>query len=73
MSPRQAIKAKCKQCIYDPEAGGTFLAQIEACFVQSCPLWDFRPLTLATRNKGKLPAEIPKQFRKSADPGAGMA
>jgi hypothetical protein len=64
MNPRQAIKAKCKQCIYDPKTGGTFLAQIEACSVQSCPLWPLRPITEATKHKGREKREIPVQFRK---------
>jgi len=55
-SLKAAVKAKCIDCTYDSEAPGTALAQVEACTVQSCPLWSVRPMTVATINlvrKGK--------------------
>jgi hypothetical protein len=65
-TPKRAIKAKCKDCIYDPLAGGTWLQQIEGCVVMACPLWPIRPLTEATRKAGKPKGEIPKGLRKHA-------
>lgn len=43
-SMRQAINAKCKDCIYDPEeGGGTWRQQVEACTITDCPLYPVRP------------------------------
>src|ERR1700751_678815 len=43
MSLRAAINGKCRDCIYDPQAGGTWLAQVACCSSISCPLWPVRP------------------------------
>jgi hypothetical protein len=43
MSLRAAINGKCRDCIYDPKAGGTWLAQVACCSAVSCPLWPVRP------------------------------
>ena len=51
VSPRQAIRAKCKDCIYDPLAGGTWLEQVAQCSIKDCPLWDFRPMPKSRRGK----------------------
>lgn len=49
-SLKKAIEEKCKDCTYDPEAPGTWREQVEACSVKTCPLWEVRPLTVATVN-----------------------
>ena len=49
MSLAKAVKAKCIDCIYDSLAGGTHLAQVEACTSEACPLWPYRPVTETTR------------------------
>jgi len=52
LSPRQAIRAKCKECIYDPfGGGGTWIEQVEGCTSYSCPLFELRPLSRQTRLK----------------------
>lgn len=43
MSMRKAINEKCKDCIYDPKAGGTWRMQVEACAIKTCSLWNYRP------------------------------
>ena len=44
MATRQgAINEKCKDCIYDPKAGGNWRQQTSACTIKSCALWPFRP------------------------------
>lgn len=48
MSLRRAINAKCKDCIYDNLASGTWRQQVTLCSVTSCPLWSLRPQTTAT-------------------------
>lgn len=48
-SLRNAINDKCRDCIYDPLAGGTWRAQVEMCTVTRCPLYPVRPVTEATR------------------------
>jgi hypothetical protein len=47
MSMRSAINAKCRGCVYDPLAGGTWREQVEACTCRTCPLWGHRPVTTA--------------------------
>ena len=43
-SLRSAINAKCKECIYDPIAGGgTWRSQVTECTSVTCPLFDVRP------------------------------
>jgi hypothetical protein len=49
MSRTRAINDKCKDCIYDPLAGGTWREQVEMCRSEkTCALWPFRPVTTAT-------------------------
>jgi len=42
-SLRKAIDNKCKDCVYDPANKGTWRQQVEACDIESCPLWPVRP------------------------------
>jgi hypothetical protein len=43
-SLRKAINAKCRECIYDPIAGGgSWLQQITSCTSPNCPLFGVRP------------------------------
>jgi hypothetical protein len=45
-SLRATINAKCRECIYDPIAGGgTWRQQVEACTSTNCPLWPVRPVS----------------------------
>ena len=44
MGMRQAINAKCKECIFDSRASGKWRQQTEACRIESCPLHPYRPL-----------------------------
>lgn len=51
LSMRQAINAKCKECIYDPLAGlGAWRQQVEACASVNCPLHPVRPTSTASRD-----------------------
>lgn len=50
MSLRNAINAKCKDCIYDPLAGlGQWREQVEHCPCTDCPLHAVRPRSGASR------------------------
>ena len=42
MSFRKRVDKKCKDCIYDPTASGTWRQQVALCTAKSCPLWDVR-------------------------------
>jgi len=45
-SLRKSIDAKCKDCIYDSEAGtGGWRQQVDACTSYTCPLYPIRPQT----------------------------
>lgn len=58
-SLRQAINAKCKDCIYDPLSGlGNWRQQVSLCQIKSCPLWTVRPLSQSWRGP-KTVAEQP--------------
>lgn len=57
---RLAIHAMCRECIYDPTEPGGWRGQAEACTATDCPLYKFRPMTIAserakttTRKKAK--------------------
>ena len=44
-SYKNAVKNKCRECIYDPSGGrGGVLQQIAACSSRDCPLFNVRPL-----------------------------
>jgi hypothetical protein len=58
MSRTAAINAKCKDCIYDKCAPGTWRQQVEACAARSCPLWDFRPKPISAGKIAKSQTEI---------------
>jgi hypothetical protein len=40
---RAAINMKCRDCIYDKCAPGTWRQQVEGCTIKSCSLWPYRP------------------------------
>ena len=44
-SMRAAINAKCKECIYDAKATGTWRKQVEDCTSYQCPLYELRPVS----------------------------
>ena len=43
MSLRKCINEKCRDCIYDSFAPGTWRQQVFLCSVKSCALYDVRP------------------------------
>lgn len=54
-SLRAAINAKCRDCIYDPQAGlGNWRQQVTGCTVTDCPLYPVRPVSKphAMRSRG---------------------
>lgn len=44
-SLRKAINDKCKSCIYDNLAAGTWRQQVTLCAVDLCSLYEVRPKT----------------------------
>ena len=68
MSLRAAINAKCKDCIYDPLSGlGHWRQQFEACTIQSCSLWPYRPKSKAR------PADVANSATSQVDHGQEAA
>ena len=53
MSLRKAIDAMCKQCVYDPLAGGSWRRQTSECEVVDCALWEYRPLDSRAKSTQK--------------------
>ena len=45
MTRQQAINAKCKDCIYDDLADGTWRMQVEQCELTTCALHLYRPVS----------------------------
>ena len=43
MSLRAAVDRKCRDCIYDRAAPGTWREQVAQCSANRCPLWAVRP------------------------------
>jgi len=50
-SLRKSIDLKCKDCIYDPSAQGTWRAQVERCTATRCPLFNCRPKPIKKTDK----------------------
>ena len=48
MSLRKAINGKCKDCIYDDLAAGTWRQQVTICSSEDCPLFHVRPKSKST-------------------------
>jgi len=53
MSLRKSINGKCRDCIHDDLAAGTWLQQVTLCSSSNCPLYGVRPKT-----KAKLPDNV---------------
>ncbi len=69
ITPKKAIAAFCKSCIYDHLATGTCLQQIENCDMSKCELYYLRPVTQKLKNilkQAKYDAMTPAE-QKSAD------
>lgn len=62
----QAVAAYCRECIYDPQAFGTWREQVAVCQCTDCPLWRFRPLQDARSAPDWIsahdPDDLPKGF-----------
>ncbi len=52
-SLRTAVDSKCRECIYDVGAIGTWRQQIQDCTAKKCPLYKHRPLPIPPRGKGE--------------------
>ena len=50
MTRQKAIDAKCKECIWDDLADGTWRMQVEACELTDCALYPYRP-----KSRSKMP------------------
>jgi hypothetical protein len=48
MSRTKALNEMCKTCTYDKAMPGTWREQVENCSSQHCPIWQHRPMTVAT-------------------------
>jgi hypothetical protein len=68
MSRQKAINEKCKQCIYDPNAPGTWRQQVHACPAgeEWCPLFPLRPRSESPLSEEKL-REYHNNFSSSGD------
>ena len=45
MTRQQAIDAKCRECIFDDLADGTWRMQVEQCELTGCALHPYRPVS----------------------------
>lgn len=61
MSLRTAINAKCKDCIYDPLAGGTWRQQVDRCTSPECGLFDVRPRSSSAKRVDLLVSDSTRQ------------
>ncbi len=55
MTRADAIAAKCKECIYDPDEDGTWRQQVKACAIESCALHLYRPMPYKPRSHAVQP------------------
>ena len=65
-SLRKAINEKCRDCIYDNLAEGTWLKQVELCTCTDCPLYPVRPMPRDSKPKtdNKLRDEMGRIIKK---------
>jgi len=73
-SMRRAINAKCRDCIHDSAAPGTWREQVAACTSPKCPLFELRPGprprdTAARRNARKNHRDAPVSDQAGHVPG----
>jgi hypothetical protein len=63
-----AIAAKCKNCMHDPVAAGTWREQVAACQCTDCSLWRFRPVQDGLSSpiwiKSHDPADLPEGWTR---------
>lgn len=75
---REAVNAKCKDCIYDEHSGlGNWRQQVEACPMKDCPLYDLRPISKPHKQStGAIPDGLAKwqieQAKSSNDKYKGL-
>lgn len=61
MTRSEAIQLKCRECIFDQYAYGTWREQAANCTSTTCPLFDFRPKPLPCRKQSDLLAKQPEK------------
>lgn len=68
----QAVTAKCRECVHDPDAAGTWREQVSVCSSVDCALWRFRPLAAnaPTWITSRNPADLPKGWASLAQDDA---
>jgi hypothetical protein len=54
MSMRKAINDKCRDCIYDRCAPGTWRQQVQGCTISTCSLHPYRPKASTGRSKASV-------------------
>ena len=61
----EAIALKCRDCVHDEAAAGTWRQQVTACHLTACPLWRFRPLAggIPAWVKARDPRQLPPDWR----------
>ena len=71
MSLRKAVNEKCRDCIHDDLAPGTWLQQVILCSDESCPLWKLRPKSKSSIPESVLSSHVVKSG-KSQDLAADL-
>ncbi len=67
MTLREAINAKCRECVHDPYAPGGWREQVEACGCPNCPLYPVRPHP-RRRNEGRPAGEKTAFLAEALEP-----
>ena len=73
-SYKDAVEAKCRECIFDPDSSGTWREQVRDCTSPACPLYALRPQPIrVVRDASKRPNMDPCQpfYELGHDPGRG--
>ena len=52
ISRKKAIEEKCKECIYEQGASGTWRQQVDMCTSHTCPLYPVRPTSATYKEDG---------------------
>lgn len=65
---RSAVNDKCRECIYDPLARGTWREQVAACESGNCPLHEVRPVPRDCMTAGRICRAKVALIRAKLDP-----
>lgn len=66
-TPKQAIKLKCIDCIYDEYVSGGNVQQVACCTAWDCDLFEHRPVPRDCKKDGVIDQDACNRLRRELD------